>query len=254
MKELSILAKQALFHGQQLGVSDNIHLDDFIFQFLINNPSFNTHEDAVKYYFNDGRKSARHLLAVLNSMGPRFHGSISMLEFASGYGCVTRHLSLVMPYINFTACDIHIEAVKFISEKLGQTSIISHQDPANFALSQKYDVIFSLSFFSHMPRKTWGRWISAHFQHLNPGGALIFTTHGLLSKKHLGNPEIPSDGFWFKPQSEQFDLDNSEYGLTLVTREFVEQEIYTQIKRPITRYEQGFWWEHQDLYIVLDGN
>lgn len=251
MKDLCVLAKKAAFHAEALGVPDNIHLDDFIFQFLINNRSFRTYEDAVDYYFNDGRKSSILFSIVLKELGRPLDSSLSVLEFASGYGCVTRHLPIIMPHINFTACDIHEKAVQFISERLGRPAVLSHTDPSHFSLPQKYDVIFSLSFFSHMPRSSWGKWIKAHYDLLEPNGALIFTTQGVLSAKHIGdNIVIPEDGFWFKAQSEQLDLDVADYGLTLVTKEFVEKEVFKQIGRPIELYKEGFWWEHQDLYIV----
>jgi len=250
MKELNSLARQADVCAGQLKVSNRIHLDDYILMFLLNHPSFNSPVDAIHYYFNDGRKSADKLAALINNLGERFHHNVSLLEFASGYGCVSRHLPVLMPKIDFTACDIHQQAVQFISEQLRQKALISHKNPEQFYLGQQYDIIFSLSFFSHMPRTTWGKWIRAHYKHLKAGGALIFTTHGLYSKKHLGDPQIPLDGFWFKPESEQLDLNTSEYGSTLVTREFVEKEVYKQINRLIHIYKPGFWWEHQDLYVV----
>ncbi|MFA6036683.1 MAG: class I SAM-dependent methyltransferase [Legionellales bacterium] len=252
MKELCTLANFAIAQAQELGVSSSIHLDDFIFHFVVNHPCFSSKEEAVHYYFHDGRKSALLLSDILNDLGPHFQTSCNLLEFASGYGCVTRHLPLVMPYINFTACDIHEEAIQFISKELGQKAIISQSDPKNFKPSSKYDVIFSLSFFSHMPRTTWGQWILAHYEQLNSKGALIFTTHGLVSKEkeHL-DFIMPEDGFWFEPISEQMDLNTAEYGTAIVTKEFVEQEVLTQAGCSIHKYSPGFWWGHQDLYVVI---
>ena len=62
--------------------------------------------------------------------------------------------------------------------------------------------------------------------------------------------KIPEDGFWFKPASEQFDIDKSEYGNTVTTTDFVVKELYEQIKAPLALYREAFWWAHQDLYIV----
>jgi SAM-dependent methyltransferase len=85
---------------------------------------------------------------------------------------------------------------------------------------------------------------------LKPGGYLIFTTHGLASRKEFNNPEIPADGFWFLQGSEQDDLNEAEYGSTIVTPEFVTQEVHTHTGESILEYTYAFWWEHQDLWIV----
>ena len=234
--------------ANDLGVHPDIHPDDFIFQFLIDNPCFSKPEEAIHYYFNDGRKSTNILAALVKELG--LPDSFSLLEFASGYGCVSRHFPVVMPCAKVTTCDIHVGAVDFMSATLGMNAVISNSVPENIDLPENYDVIFSLSFFSHMPRQTWGRWLVAHFSQLKPGGALIFTTQGLESRKYFGFPEIPLDGFWYRAESEQYDLDTAEYGSTIVTRAFVENEVRQQIRRPIHLYRQGFWWKHQDLYVV----
>lgn len=85
-------------------------------------------------------------------------------------------------------------------------------------------------------------------------GYLVFTTHGLASRKVYGNPEIPADSFWFRQNSEQGDLSKSEYGSTIVTPEFVTQEVRKQTGESILDYRHAFWWEHQDLWVVKKCN
>jgi hypothetical protein len=217
----------------------SVHRDDLIFQFIITHPSFPDSASAVTYYFKDGANSSRKLAALFDELDIRTDASL--LEFASGYGCVTRHLKSALPSLAVTACDIHPEAVWFIRNELGTPAILSHRVPERLSLPQRYAVVFALSFYSHMPRETWGRWIRAHLSALTEAGILIFTTHGALSAPHLGNPEIPADGFWFRAQSEQRDLPVEDYGLTLVTREFVEREIDEVAGASGALNEQGFW-------------
>jgi hypothetical protein len=81
---------------------------------------------------------------------------------------------------------------------------------------------------------------------------LIFTTHGVKSCGAFGitPDDIPSDGFLFRANSEQDDLDTVEYGSTLSTPDFVINEIYRHVGAPIARYKQAGWWRHQDLWVV----
>jgi methyltransferase family protein len=233
-------------------VTPLIHPNDFIFRFLIDNPSFPSKKDAVNYYFTDGENSAKVLQELIhNALALPKHASFKLLEFASGYGCVTRHFTHYLPNARITCCDIHQEAINFIKSQLSTDAVLSRSIPEKLQFSETYDVIFALSFFSHMPESTWGRWIRKLYSALNDHGYLIFTTHGKVSNsKYLGNVSIPANGFYFKPDSEQQDLEKSEYGTTVTTPEFVIGEMYKQIMAPLVLYKEGFWWQHQDLYIV----
>jgi hypothetical protein len=83
-----------LDRAKRFGVVSAIHSDDYIFQFLITNQSFQRKEDAVNYYFEDGQNSSTKLQQLVSRfVQPATHGrQLSVLEFASGYGCVSRHL------------------------------------------------------------------------------------------------------------------------------------------------------------------
>lgn len=235
----------------QLDVAPDIHTDDFIFRFLVENPCFKSVDLAVRYYFHDGRESARKLSSLLHETDRPGNGSNrSVLEFASGYGCVTRHMKHELPDFRTVACDIHRAAVDFIESRLAAEAIPSCANPEDFRCPEQFDVVFALSFFSHMPRRTWGAWAHALFGALKSDGLLIFTTQGLNSAKYFGNPPIPADGFWYRADSEQKDLDVSEYGQTLVTEAFVRTEIAARLGQVVELYRAGYWWDHQDLYVV----
>ena len=237
--------------ASNLHVQHEVHSKDLILKFILDHPNFKSEHDALIYYFNDGNNSAKILTdLVYGYLNYSNSDKVSLLEFASGYGCVSRHLPKYLPNALITSYDIHPDAVSFIRSILHINAILSKPIPEDIALKEEYDIIFALSFFSHMPRSTWGRWIKALYAGLKPNGFFIFTTHGKASSPHMGVTEIPEDGFWFKPVSEQFDIDKSEYGTTLTTPDFVIKELYEQIKAPLALYREAFWWAHQDLYIV----
>lgn len=199
-------------------VNANIHPEDHIFQFLVTNPVFPSKKEAIDYYFKDGQKSAQILLDLITSFYPPADNPIKLLEFASGYGCVTRHLLNLQANLSITACDIHEEAITFIENTLNHSSILSHPEPEHLKLeTSTYDIVFCLSFFSHMPDTTWFRWLQTLYSAVSPGGLFIFTTHGYQSKKYFGFPNLNEQGYWFLPSSEQFDLDVNQYGQTIVS-------------------------------------
>lgn len=231
-------------------VKPSVHPQDFIFHFLIENKSFDNLASAVAYYFDDGARSAVKLKCLLQEICGWQGEPIKILEFASGYGCVTRHLNNVMPNIAITSCDIHLDAIKFITQELAGKAVISASVPEQLNVPEEYDIVFALSFFSHMPKATWTRWFNALLSKVKTGGFLVFTTHGWLSRKFIGFPKVDKDGFWFAGSSEQKDLDTSEYGLTLVTPGFVFEQASQNQRERIVFFREGYWWEHQDLYVV----
>ncbi len=236
--------------ANSFNVIRHIHPEDLIFQFCINNECFKTKNQAIKYYFSQGRDSAEKLAMIIENFSTVSFDKIELLEFASGYGAVTRHLRNVLPNVDITSCDIHEKAIEFIENQLFTPAILSHTEPECLQLPKNYDVVFVLSFFSHMPKITWDRWLLSLFNCVKRDGLLIFTTHGNLSKKHFGFPEIGEDGFWFKPTSEQTDLNINDYGMTISLEKYVDSAIKRLNNVNLIYYREGYWWEHQDLYVL----
>lgn len=239
-------------YADENDVVPNIHPNDHIFRFLIEDANLPTVDRAINFYFYNGADSAKKLSNLLFSqLGLKRTADTSLLEFASGYGCVTRHLIKELAPINIVSCDIHQAACSFIESAIGVKTILSASTPENLDIENgSFDAVFALSFFSHMPDQTWGRWLKSLFDKVKPCGYLIFTTQGMTSRKFFGNPIIPSSGIWFTPSSEQKDLDVAEYGNTIVSSEYVNNTIMNVLHENIFSVTEAAWWSHQDLYVV----
>jgi SAM-dependent methyltransferase len=233
--------------SRKFDASPDIHPDDFIYRFLVNHPHFISDLNRVMYYFGDGANSAKKLFDLMARHGGWERPSV--LEFASGYGCVTRHL-VKNKEIDLFSSDIHEQAIDFLTDKIGAKAILSASVPENFSTPQQFDVVFALSFFSHMPIATWARWLVRLTQATRPGGLIIFTTQGLLSAPFVKCEAVPEIGFWFKRESEQGDLSVDEYGQTVVTEEFVTKNVRTIAGVELVEVKTGGWWEHQDVYVL----
>jgi SAM-dependent methyltransferase len=233
-------------------VSPEIHDADMLLQFVLKHPAFPEPAQAIRYYFSDGAESARKLHEIITRNTPsRPAGSrYSLLEFASGYGMVTRHLGGVLETADIVSCDIHEQAVEFIRNTLHTKAQISRHIPEELHFDAPFDVVFALSFFSHMPEATFGRWLKALFRAVAPGGLLVFTTHGLASQAAFGDIVIPDNGFWFIANSEQDDLNTAEYGSAITTPDYVIGELFRMVRAPIREFKHAYWWGHQDLYVI----
>jgi hypothetical protein len=230
-------------------VQPNIHPEDFMYWYFVTNRArFPFVQAAIQHYFEHGAYSSKMLSAVCTSLGYS-EKHIKLLEFASGFGRVSRHLKQNSQF-DLTACDIHPAAVEFLSSELGINAISSTHTPDHFSASGTFDIIFALSFFTHLPRETFGRWLQALFGALASPGYLIFTTHGLAAHKRMGEPPLSDEGFFFAHQSEQKDLNTSVYGTNVATPDFVIAEIFKHSGAPIVSYKHAYWSGFQDLWIV----
>ena len=242
-------AEAVAAQAARFGVTASVHPDDHLFKFVLRHPGFASHPEAIAYYFADGANSARRFLELIGPPPVRPGGLRAVLEFAAGYGCVTRHLAHA-PGLDLTACDIHAQAVGFLRRQIGVRAIPSHACPELFAPPGGYDAVLALSFLSHMPLTTWARWLVRLTLPLAVGGRLVFTTHGLHSRSHFGDPELPASGFWFHPASEQSDLPVSEYGQTITSPEFVRAVIATMPWVELLAWHEADWWGHQDCWVL----
>ena len=246
------LRDYALRKANFASVKGELHEQDFILQFLLGNPCFPNAEGAVDYYLREGEKSAVQLAQILfQELGLKKDPDGSILEFAAGYGCVTRHLRGCLAPWQVISSDIHTEANAFNAAHFAVETLQSTTKPADFPRGRKFQAVFALSFFSHMPLATWSHWLRALWDCVADGGFLIFTTQGMASRQYLGNPVIPENGFWFHASSEQSDLSTQDYGQTIVTIPFVLDQVRTTLPSAYPRLiRPGYWWVHQDLFVI----
>ena len=148
------------------------------------------------------------------------------------------------------ASDVLPSCIAFISEALKIPSLRSTRIPEELAIRKRFDLIVVLSLFSHLPERTFSRWLRRIASLAAPGGLVILTTHGRVSAQHFGNPTLTAEGFWHSPQSEHHELDRTHYGLSLCTREYCEACIAEIWDVKLVDYREGFWWGHQDVFVL----
>ncbi|HKR62598.1 MAG TPA: class I SAM-dependent methyltransferase [Thermoanaerobaculia bacterium] len=164
-----------------------------------------------------------------------------MLDFASGYGRLTRFLVHEHLADEITVCDILEGGMQFQREQFGVRSIVSTTLPENLALPEKYDLIFVASLFTHLPPSTFTPWLQRLAQALEPEGLLVFSVHD----ESIAPERV--DGIHFATNSESRVLDTNEYGSTWVTEEWVRAQVdssWTCVRLPRALAD----W--QDIYVI----
>ncbi|MDP9190884.1 MAG: class I SAM-dependent methyltransferase [Acidobacteriota bacterium] len=143
-----------------------------------------------------------------------------MLDFASGYGRLTRLLVHEHLADEITVSDILEGGMAFQSEQFGVRALLSATNPADFVAPERYDLIFVASLFTHLPPATFTTWLRRLADLLEPEGLLIFSVHD-----EVLSPDKPVDGIRFESSSESRVLDVEDYGSTWVTEDYVRGQV-----------------------------
>jgi 2-polyprenyl-3-methyl-5-hydroxy-6-metoxy-1,4-benzoquinol methylase len=218
---------------------------DDIFRFFAN------HEIAknpVREYLSDGWRTLAELMLLLEAVDRPLLKCGSVLEFAAGFGRFTRHLAKVLPD-RVTCSDVMPGSVEFLRQQFGVKGVESSHDPEKLVLPEKYDLVFVLSMFTHLPTRMWAPWLQALRQSVKPGGLLVLSVHNEDVAREIG-VTFDANGTHFIGSSESPSIDADIYGTTFTTRKFVEDTVVGVFgARPLHYQPQAFWFG-QDAVVV----
>ena len=227
-----------------------IAADDEMYLYQLDESEDRNSDRALVYYYLLGRSIVDSIRQIINAHFGSFSEVDSFLDFACGYGRSTRFLIQEMPPENVWVSDIYANAVKFQMETFGVNGIVSTREPEDYPAEKKFDCIYAGSFFSHMPPRTFTRWLRRLYDLLTPEGLLIFSVlDGAVMPSSI--KMLPEGIVFSSESSESKFLDRSEYGTTYVTESYI-RELVDKVsfnRASICRIKKGLS-NYQDLYAV----
>lgn len=229
---------------------------DEMFLFTLESTKGNRHISYLDY-FTAGRRNLDWVRQVVEWYFGGFGNVSRYLDFASGYGRGVRYLSQVMPPERIWACDIYAAAMAFQQRWHGVNAAVSVSDPDRFppeelASGPGFDCITAVSFFTHMPQRTFARWLVKLYGLLTPGGMMAFSVHDTSLVAGLPGYDATAD-FLFFPRSESKTLDGEEYGGTYISERAL-MGIIREVLPPhvaVHRIPRGISF-YQDIYIIAN--
>ena len=179
----------------------------------------------------------------------------NVLDFASGYGRITRFLIQEHAVEHVWVSDIKQKAVDFQKVAFGVQGFASVYQPMSLKIGERFDLIFVGSLFSHLPIPTFREWLIQLKSMLTSRGILAFSVH---DTSLFGVPT--SEPFIFHPSSEDITFSevedhidkSTEYGITYCSESFVKalcKELFLEIE--IHRFPRLFGGL-QDVYCISD--
>src|SRR5262249_275737 len=102
----------------------------------------------------------------------------SVLDFASGYGRVLRHLVVRFPGAEFSASELEPDAPAFCQTNFGASGVLSSKNLNELSFGRTFDLIWCGSFFTHLDADAAVDFLNFFHRHTKPGGLTVFSTHG----------------------------------------------------------------------------
>jgi hypothetical protein len=196
---------------------------------------------------------------------------VSILDFPSGWGRVTRWLRAAFPDIVIGAGDVWHEAVEHTSKTCNASCIKSDEDLSKVDCPT-FDCIFTGSLATHLSEAKTRELIDWLIAHLEPGGLAIVTSHGRVARdKFLAKPKrsafstddqlasftdtFNAGGYAFQPYVGRADahmksLNVSQYGLSLVSPIWWMGLVLQRNDVALVNYIEAGWNRHQDVLIL----
>jgi SAM-dependent methyltransferase len=147
----------------------------------------------VDWFLSSGRAGADSIAQTLSAAGAELAELRSILDFGCGCGRVLRHfapLAAAPDGPRLVGSDLNRRSVRWCRRHLpfAEFTVNPLAPPLPFE-DARFELVYALSVFTHMPPALQQRWMAELRRVLEPGGWLMMTTHGESYLSHLSPAE-----------------------------------------------------------------
>ncbi len=153
-------------------------------------------------FISSGYDTCQELNKYLTSFGMKLQDFNAILDFGCGCGRVIRALRTLLPSHELNGTDIDQEAIQWLREHYESVATFDlnpHLPPMRYP-DDKFDLIYSISIFTHLPEDMQFAWLGELQRVTRPGAILLLTTHGEEHYRKLPRPALVAmeqNGFYY---------------------------------------------------------
>jgi len=210
-----------------------------------------------EHYFGVGQSALRMVKLALLASGKKPDGVKQILDLPSGHGRVLRTLKAAFPQASLTACDIMRDGVDYCAREFGARPVYSRDPIGEVDFGGRFDLIWCGSLLTHLDAPRWPEFLDCFQAHLEPGGLLLFSVHGVSILKRFQSgwdygldlnrmrhlvAAVQESGFGYADYPN-----NQGYGISVSDREWVMRLLAGHRGLRTLIYCERGWDDHQDV-------
>jgi SAM-dependent methyltransferase len=135
-------------------------------------------------YYHGGLRSYLPIAVLAEHEGVQLRGSTKILDFGCGVGRQLLHFCRDYPCPTYFACDVHPQSVEFIRRAYPQVvAYTSGFGPPLDYEDKHFDMVYSVSVFSHLHPNDHGPWLKELSRIVRPGGYAFLTIEGATAMR-----------------------------------------------------------------------
>jgi len=147
-----------------------------------------TGTSSLTWAFHSGGLAARSIVDALQAHGADIQQCRRILDFGCGFGRVIRHWAPLDAEIH--GCDYNRAAIAWCRRRLTFARFEANRlEPPLPYDSGRFDLVYALSVFTHLPGPLFAAWRDELFRIVGPGGFAVVTTHGEAYLEELTEEE-----------------------------------------------------------------
>ena len=192
------------------------------------------------------------LEAALQRVGLGLAWFSRILDFGCGCGRALRAFADLSRSARLFGTDIDAEAIEWCRANLRFASfrVNSASPPLPFPPA-KFDLVFSISVFTHIDEERQFEWLQELRRVMKPGGLALITLHGSLDAAKLPADKqavLNSKGIYFDADGAWKDIFPDWYQSTFHTEEYVRRQ-YADFFEVLDYIPMGLN-DHQDIAVL----
>jgi SAM-dependent methyltransferase len=180
-------------------------------------------------FLSVGEQTSQNIQAALLGVDRRVADFHSILDFGCGCGRTLLWLMRQFPGARFCGADVDAEAIAWCRAHLPDADwrVNEALPPLDFP-DQEFDLIYTVSVFTHLPTDLQQRWLPELARILRPGGILLLTVHGERAWSQLDSAaaqRLRREGFLFQTSAKLRGILPDWYHTAFHTQEYAVAQV-----------------------------
>jgi SAM-dependent methyltransferase len=234
-----------------------------------------TSSSTLRHYYESGLTTTLPIVVSALHAGADLSKPLKVLDFGCGAARQILHLTRSYPQLQISACDVDFDVIRFIHRAYPQVdAYASSFDPPLKYADGTFDLLYSVSIFSHLSFEDRLLWLTELNRVLKPGGLALLTYNGLHSlrvahrrglRRQFTEQQLEQQGYVFdaappRPQDVNRRVNSPRFGELGIGISRIYGEMYYSPQRvrdyfaingfQLVQHLEGLIDQLQDLVVL----